>query len=281
MIPRAQVAEWRAMVPWAQDWQVEQDLVISRALVEIFSDDLLRSEFAFRGGTALHKLYFKPAERYSEDIDLVRVKTGPIRVVIDALRARIEPWLGHANYEGKDRTSTLKFRFLSEGLPPVNLRLKVEINVREQLALDGLRAVPFRVESRWFSGQAAIVTCRRHPRNSQSRQSPLRPPLRSTCRRRTRLGIRRHPHRVPRTAAAGAGAEEGIRGRARPTRSATAARSSSTSSSKPSTRGRVENSTRAFGCPMQDVGRAGSRKATTISVRLPRPRHRRPNCWVC
>ena len=36
MIPRDYISEWRAVVPWVQDFQVEQDLVISRAVVEIF-----------------------------------------------------------------------------------------------------------------------------------------------------------------------------------------------------------------------------------------------------
>jgi len=49
-----------------------QTLIISRTLVELFSDDFLREHLAFRGGTALHKLYLTPAPRYSEDIDLAR-----------------------------------------------------------------------------------------------------------------------------------------------------------------------------------------------------------------
>ncbi len=60
--------------PWPDNAQVEQDLIIERALVEIFSDDLLRSHLAFRGGTAFHKLYLSPQARYSEDIDLVQIK---------------------------------------------------------------------------------------------------------------------------------------------------------------------------------------------------------------
>lgn len=49
MIPRDYITEWRAQAPWIQDSQVEQDLVMSRALVEIFSDLLLRETLAFRG----------------------------------------------------------------------------------------------------------------------------------------------------------------------------------------------------------------------------------------
>lgn len=43
MIPRAHVTAWRANAPWSNDAQVEQDLVLSRALVEIFSDPLLNA----------------------------------------------------------------------------------------------------------------------------------------------------------------------------------------------------------------------------------------------
>ncbi len=77
MIPRDYITEWRAEAPWIQDFQVEQDLVISRALVEIFSRPVLHEALAFRGGTALYKLHLKPPARYSEDIDLVQTKAEP------------------------------------------------------------------------------------------------------------------------------------------------------------------------------------------------------------
>ena len=40
---------WRAHVPWATDAQVEQDLVITRALIEIFRDPHLAAALAFHG----------------------------------------------------------------------------------------------------------------------------------------------------------------------------------------------------------------------------------------
>lgn len=60
-------------------------LVISRALVENFSDDFLRENLAFRGGTALHKLYLNPAPRYSEDIDLVQIKADSIKPIMQQI----------------------------------------------------------------------------------------------------------------------------------------------------------------------------------------------------
>ena len=94
MIPRAHVTAWRTRAPWPSDAQVEQDLVLSRALVEIFRDRVVARSCAFRGGTALHKLFLAAPGRYSEDIDLVQTNQGPIGPVLDAMRAALDPWLG-------------------------------------------------------------------------------------------------------------------------------------------------------------------------------------------
>jgi predicted nucleotidyltransferase component of viral defense system len=78
MIPQAYINEWRIVSPWPTDAQIEQDLILSRALIEIFLDPFLAKSLAFRGGTALHKLFIQPSGRYSEDIDLVQINEGPI-----------------------------------------------------------------------------------------------------------------------------------------------------------------------------------------------------------
>ena len=77
MIPAQNIVAWGNVVPWADQRQVEQDPIISRALVEIFADDMLRDALRVRGGTALNKLHFPAPLRYSEDIDLVRTAGGP------------------------------------------------------------------------------------------------------------------------------------------------------------------------------------------------------------
>jgi predicted nucleotidyltransferase component of viral defense system len=63
LIPRDFITEWRSQAPWVQDFQVEQDLVISKALVDIFKHPVLKGALAFRGGTALYKLFLKPLAR--------------------------------------------------------------------------------------------------------------------------------------------------------------------------------------------------------------------------
>lgn len=158
MIQRAFITEWRPNAPWTLDAQVEQDLVLSRVLVEIFSDPLLARELAIRGGTALHKLILAPATRYSEDVDLVQRVAGPIGPVLDAVRARLDPWLGKPRRKHGEGRVTLFYRFESETPPITPLRLKVEINTREHFSVLGCVEHGFSVDSRWFTGRATVTT---------------------------------------------------------------------------------------------------------------------------
>jgi predicted nucleotidyltransferase component of viral defense system len=157
MIPRAYITHWKQFAPWISDAQVEQDLVISRALVDIFSDELLAGALAFRGGTALHKLYFAPAPRYSEDIDLVQIRAEPVGAVIDRLREVLD-YLEPPKIKQKDRNTTLIFRFETEVEPVIRMRLKVEINCREHRFVFGTIQKSYGVESPWFTGAANLTT---------------------------------------------------------------------------------------------------------------------------
>ncbi|MCA9438826.1 MAG: nucleotidyl transferase AbiEii/AbiGii toxin family protein, partial [Candidatus Omnitrophica bacterium] len=94
MIPRDYITEWRAKAPWVYDFQIEQDLILSRALVAIFSETLLNESLRFRGGCALYKLHLPSSARYSEDIDLVQMQSGPAGQILEALRDVLDAWLG-------------------------------------------------------------------------------------------------------------------------------------------------------------------------------------------
>jgi predicted nucleotidyltransferase component of viral defense system len=158
MIPRQSIVAWGAIVPWADPRQVEQDLIICRALVAIFENAELRSALRFRGGTALNKLHFPTPLRYSEDIDLVRTAAGPIGPVLDGLRAVLGPWLGKAQYEATAVAPKLRFRVDAEDDSGVPIRLKIETNTREIEAFDPPIVLPFSVENPWFSGATDIPT---------------------------------------------------------------------------------------------------------------------------
>ncbi|WP_223810310.1 nucleotidyl transferase AbiEii/AbiGii toxin family protein [Psychroflexus gondwanensis] len=157
MIPKPHIAKWQDHAPWKQFYQVEQDLVISRALVEIFSDDFLKENLAFRGGTALHKLYLNPAPRYSEDIDLVQIKAGPIKPVMERLKEVITFFEEPRKTQVKGHGAKALYRFTSE-YEEIRLRLKLEINCKEHFNVLDWVDFPFEVESEWFSGKAKIRT---------------------------------------------------------------------------------------------------------------------------
>jgi predicted nucleotidyltransferase component of viral defense system len=155
MISLAYIREWRQNAPWLRNDQVEQDLIICRALVEIFTHPGLKDHLAFRGGTALFKLHLPPL-RYSEDIDLVQVHAGPIGPVMSALQEKLNPWLGIPKRKQGEGRVTLTYRMTSEEGAP--LKLKVEINSREHFTVLGFEKREMAIESRWFSGRAAILT---------------------------------------------------------------------------------------------------------------------------
>lgn len=96
MIPitRQDILAHQAVVPWAAQYQVEQDLLLCRAMAALFDDDFLSGQIAMRGGTLLHKAHLAPASRYSEDIDLVVVGTRPEDHVRRAIRRVLTDVLG-------------------------------------------------------------------------------------------------------------------------------------------------------------------------------------------
>lgn len=157
MIDRAAVTNWGAAHPWARKSFVEQDLVICRALVSVFSDPFLAEALAFRGGTALHKLYLSPQARYSEDIDFVQVSPGPAKPVVERLDATLA-WLPGRTFSARRFGFRMKFRYESETPPTEPMHLKVEANTVEHFAELGYVRVPFRVDNPWFSGSCEIRT---------------------------------------------------------------------------------------------------------------------------
>ena len=156
MIPRANITAWRHVAPWPTNEQVEQDLVLSRALVEIFGHELVVDQAIFRGGTALHKLFFATSRRYSEDIDLVQRDAGPIGKLIDAIRETLDSWLGTPKWKQNEGRFTLYYRFESSFAPVTTMRLKIEINTREHFSVLGTKRQPFTVDNPWFQGTAEL-----------------------------------------------------------------------------------------------------------------------------
>ncbi len=156
MIPRANITAWRTRAPWPSDEQVEQDLVLSRALVDLFNSKTVADQAVFRGGTALHKIFLDAPGRYSEDIDLVQREAGPIGTLIDAIRESLDSWLGTPRWKQGTGRFTLVYRFETTFAPVTRMRLKIEINTREHFSVLDTERKSFSIENPWFTGAAEL-----------------------------------------------------------------------------------------------------------------------------
>jgi predicted nucleotidyltransferase component of viral defense system len=156
MIPQQNIIAWSKFAPWSEPKQVEQDLIIGRAIVLLFSDPFLREELRFRGGTALNKLHFPKPQRYSEDIDLARTKDGASKPIWDRVHDLLDPWLGDPEYFRSKTAPALRYDVTAQDGSLI--RLKVEINEVEITPFDIPQALLYKVENPWFSGAANVAT---------------------------------------------------------------------------------------------------------------------------
>ena len=155
MIPAGHLTRWAKNAPWPTREQVEQDLVLSRLIVEIANHPLLGNELVFRGGTCLHKLHLPTPRRYSEDLDYVRVTSSGIGPVLDALR-EVGNLVGLEARTQVSQHPKVQYRStFSSGAP---MRVKVEINTYETSPARPLIQIPHTVESPWWNGQADVQT---------------------------------------------------------------------------------------------------------------------------
>jgi len=124
--------------------------------VDIFSNEFLRRNLAFKGGTALQKLFVNEPFRYSEDIDLVQTQQGPIGEIMAELRKVLNPWLGNPKYLQNEYGMKFFYRYTAED--GVSMRIKIEVNTREHFTVLGFHETDYRVSSPWFEGEAPITT---------------------------------------------------------------------------------------------------------------------------
>lgn len=156
MIPKNYIDLWRKEAPWPDQDMVEQDLILSKVLVGIYKNDFLKRKLAFRGGTALYKLFVRPAARYSEDLDFIQIGTEPIKPVCDQIR-NVLSWIDpKPSFKQKGDNFTFYFRYISE--EGLKRKIKIEINCREHIAVFGNMNKKFEVKNPYFSNSAEITT---------------------------------------------------------------------------------------------------------------------------
>lgn len=158
MIPRAAITAWAGVAPWPLPQQVEQDLVLSRLIVEIARHRDLGEALALRGGTCLNKLVLAQPARYSEDLDYVGVAPLPVGAVFDALRG-ITDAVGLEERDRSATSSTVRFRCAAPAESGTGeIRVKIEIAVDDPPPFYGCLLLDYAVESPWYSGGARVRT---------------------------------------------------------------------------------------------------------------------------
>lgn len=156
MIPLLYIEQWRPVAQWKTLAMIEQDLIISRALVNLFNQMHVQQSLVFRGGTALNKLYIHPPARYSEDLDFVQLNAAPIGKTLDAIRAVLDEWLGEPQRKLTERSAKLVYRYTAIDNTPS--KLKIEINTTEHFNVRPILAKLYHVDSEWFQGSAQVMT---------------------------------------------------------------------------------------------------------------------------
>jgi predicted nucleotidyltransferase component of viral defense system len=157
MIPELIIQAWRnSHAPWNSLTMAEQDLIISRALVNLYQQAEIKENLVFRGGTALNKIYIQPPARYSEDLDFVQIKSAPIGSIITAIRNALDHWLGEPKRKLTERSAKLIYRYQSiENLPA---KLKIEINTTEHYHVLDLVNKNVSVTSDWVTTNTEVKT---------------------------------------------------------------------------------------------------------------------------
>lgn len=158
MISQKYIQAWKTHAPWPQPSQIEQDLIIGRALCELYNEPKIQEALAFRGGTALQKIFFDKPTRYSEDIDLVQIPKEAFGDMIDLIRSKLDSWLGKPQIDRKTGRVTMRYRYDSEIEPVETMKLKIETNTGEHFSVMGYHKIPFKMESEWYTGSCEITT---------------------------------------------------------------------------------------------------------------------------
>ena len=87
-----------------------------------------------------------------------RLHQTPIGEVVTEIRKILDPWLGQPKRKQGAGRFTLVYSFQSEDIPSIPMKLKIEINTREHFSVKGFIHKDFKTNSRWFQGNARILT---------------------------------------------------------------------------------------------------------------------------
>jgi predicted nucleotidyltransferase component of viral defense system len=158
MVPLKSIIEWREKCPWVSSRRIEQDLILSRILVELYSDPFLKKKLVLRGGAALYKLFVNPPARYIETIEVVQIEPGALGPYVYAIRKTLDPWLGQSSWKIKSEGITAYYCFKPEESFTKTMQIKINIHTQDHFSHFDVIDINYGIESSWFSNKASIKT---------------------------------------------------------------------------------------------------------------------------
>ena len=143
------------MVPWDDNRLVEQDLALTRLIIDVANHPILFDKLSLKGGTCLHKLWLPEPWRYSEDLDYNRIVASDPLEIVNSLR-EIASDTGFRDATFKQNKLFLHL-WLADALED-GQEFQVKIDIQREIKPDSsaYQHRQFAIDNPWCSKQASV-----------------------------------------------------------------------------------------------------------------------------
>lgn len=155
MIPQEAISQWNDIVPWDDYRLVEQDLALTRLIIDIAVHPVLCDKLSLKGGTCLHKLWLPKPWRYSEDLDYNRIVASDPLEITNSLR-EVASDVGFSDISFNQSKLFLHLWMIDAFED--EQRFQVKIDIQREIESDS-SAYQYRhiaLDNPWYSNQASV-----------------------------------------------------------------------------------------------------------------------------
>lgn len=155
MIPREALSHWDDVVPWDDSSLVEQDLALTRLILDIANHPTLFDKLSLKGGTCLHKLWLPEPWRYSEDLDYNRIVSSDPLEIINSLR-EVASDTGFSDTIFKQNKLFLHLWLLDALKDGQEFRVKIDIQREIKPDSSAYQYRQLVIDSPWYNNRASV-----------------------------------------------------------------------------------------------------------------------------
>lgn len=155
MIPQEALSHWDDVVPWDDNRLVEQDLALTRLILDIANHPILLNKLSLKGGTCLHKLWLPEPWRYSEDLDYNRiVASNPLEIINSLKEIAFDTGFKDTIFK---QNKLFMHLWLIDALDD-GQEFRVKIDIQREIKSDSsaYQYRQFAIDNPWCSKQASV-----------------------------------------------------------------------------------------------------------------------------